>query len=385
MPRDPRPDLVMGERLLARGKTRAALTHFERAAARGSQEFRLAVALTDALRAAGRCDKAAIQARTLLRIEPQSGRLNRILGQCQLEMGQLSEGLASLEQATRLSPHDVDAWVALAEAHLGIEGFRPEAESVWEAGWRQNPGQDSLRYGLAETEVGLGRYSEAEGLLRSLPEQPVPEQPKTRELYARAWYAWGTTLHRLQPDPARCAQARQALERALSLAPQLPDAHYELGLLLAEEGQWEAARRSLEAAIRRRPYAHPFWYHLARVDRRLGLQKEADQAEARFNMLVGTFTTVNRDSQYLDAHPEDVPLRLALARLLIEREDRDAAALHLSLVLRDHPRDPGALRLLHRLRGMQNRDLEEPEENAKARKSEDAKGTGRSTTERGAP
>src|SRR5207247_8089888 len=176
MPRDPRPDLVMGERLLARGKTRSALTHFERAAARGSQEFRLAVALTDALRAAGRCDKAAAQARALLRIEPQSGRLHRILGQCQLEMGQLSEGLASLEQATRLSPHDVDAWVALAEAHLGIERFRPEGEGVWKAGWKQNPDQDSLRYGLAETEVGLGRYSEAEGLLRSLPEQPVPDQ-----------------------------------------------------------------------------------------------------------------------------------------------------------------------------------------------------------------
>jgi tetratricopeptide (TPR) repeat protein len=267
-------------------------------------------------------------------------------------MGQLSEGLASLEQATRLSPHNADAWVALAEAHLGIEGYRPEAESVWKVGLKQNPGQDSLRYGFAETDVGLGRYQEAEVLLRRLPQQPVPEQPKARELYARAWSAWGTVLHRLQPDPARCAQARQALDRALTLAPQLPDAHYELGLVQAEGSQWAAARQSFETAIRLRPYAHPFWYHLAPVYRRLGLRRQAEHAEARFNVLVSTFAAVKRDNQYLDAHPDDLSRRLGLARLLIEREDWDAAALHLSLVLRDHPRDPEALHLLQRLHGI---------------------------------
>ncbi|HLB75842.1 MAG TPA: tetratricopeptide repeat protein, partial [Candidatus Dormibacteraeota bacterium] len=275
MPRDPRPDLLMGERLLARGKTRPALQHFARSAARGSQDFRLAVALADALRAAGLHEKAAAQARELLQIEPDSGRLLRILGQCELAMGRQSEGLASLEEATRRAPHDTDGWIALAEAHLGIEGLRPETARVWEAGFRQNPGQESLRYGLAETYVGVGRYSEAEALLRHLRRQPVPEAPKARELYARAWAAWGTVLHRLDPDAARRARARRALERAVTLAPQLPDAHYELALLQTEDGQWDVARQSLEMAIRRRPYSHPFWYHLARVDRRLGRSREA--------------------------------------------------------------------------------------------------------------
>src|SRR5438876_873021 len=45
IPRDPRPHLVIGERLLARGQTRPALVHFEQAASRGSQDFRLAVAI----------------------------------------------------------------------------------------------------------------------------------------------------------------------------------------------------------------------------------------------------------------------------------------------------------------------------------------------------
>lgn len=377
--RDPRPQIIMGERLLARGQTRAALEQFAQAAGRGSQEFRLAVALADGMRAAGLYDRAAAQARELLQLEPGSGRLHRILGQCQLETGQLSEGLASLEAATRLDPHDADAWIALAEAHIGADGFRPATAAIWERGWSRNPGQDSLRYGLAETQVGLGRYQDAELLLRRLPEQPVPEEPKPRELYARAWAAWGTVLHRLQPDAARRAQARRALERALSLAPRLPDTHYELGLVLAEEGHGEAARRSLETATRLRPYAHPFWYHLARVDRRLGLQREADQAETRFDLLVNTFATVNRESQYLDAHPEDASRRLRLARLLIAREDWDAAALHLSLVLRDHPGNPEATRLLQRLRERgENAKVSLPRKGGTAAKrwsgSENAKG-----------
>jgi tetratricopeptide (TPR) repeat protein len=350
IPSDPRPYVILGERMLTRGRTRAALAHFGQAAAKGSQEVRLAVALADTLRAAGRYDKAAAQARQLLQVEPESGRLHRILGQCQLELGQLSEGMASLDEATRRDPHDVDAWIALAEAHIGIEGFRPETARVWERGWQQNPRESRLQYGLAETYVGLGRYPEAEALLRDLPRQPIPEHPKAKELYGRAWSAWGTVLRRLQPDAARRVQARRALECAVSLAPQQPDADYELGLLLADDGQWEAARRSLEAATRLRPYAHPFWYHLARVDRRLGRGKEADRAEARFNVLVSTFADVNRESKYLDAHPDDVSRRLALARLLIEREDWQAAALHLSLALQTHPGLPEANRLLKRLR-----------------------------------
>jgi tetratricopeptide (TPR) repeat protein len=353
--RDPRPHLVMGERLLAVGRTRPALEHFERAASLGSQDFRLAVGIADAMRAAGLYDKAAAQARELLRAEPGSGRLHRILGQCQLEIGELSGGLASLEEATRLAPHDVDGWIALAEARIGIEGFRPETARVWENALRENPGHDSLRYGLAETYAGLGRYEEAEGLLTGLPIHPEPASPKARELYARGWAAWGTVLHRLRPDTARRREARHALESARVLAPNSPETHYELGLLLAEEGEWEAARQSLETATHLRPYAHPFWYHLARVYRRLGLRKQAAHAERRFDVLVSTFSAVNRENAYLDTHPEDTSRRLRLARLLIQRDDAEAAALHLSRVLQARPGDLEASRLLQRLRGSRSR------------------------------
>jgi tetratricopeptide (TPR) repeat protein len=348
-PGDPRPHVILGERRLAQGEPRDALERFARAASLGSQEFRLAVALADATRAAGLHEKALAQARELLRVDPASGRLHRILGQCLLEMGELSEGIAALEEATRRAPREPDTWVALAEAHLGIEGFQPRGARVWEAGRRQNPDAPILAHGLAECYTGLGRYEEAEALLHRLPEEPLPEHPKARELYARAWAARGAVLRRLRPDPARRAQARQALERGLALAPRHPETHYELGLARADDGDWEGAREALDTATRLRPYAHPFWYHLARVERRLGHEKEAARAQARFDLLVASFATVNRESRALDARPDDLPRRLRLARLLIDRWDWDAAALHLSLILRDQPRHPEAMRLLERV------------------------------------
>lgn len=350
LPGDPRPHLILGERRLERGQVRAALQSFERAAALGSQEFRLSVALADAMRAAGLHEKAAAQARELLAVEPASGRLHRILGQCLLERGELTEGMAALEEATRRAPGEAEGWIALAEARLGIEGFQPRTTRAWEEGRQQNPNDARLRHGLAESYVGVGRYADAEALLRDLPREPVPESPKARELHARAWTSRGVVLRRLRPDGERLSQARQALERALALAPDQPDAHYELGVLQAEAGEWERARASLQSAIRLRPYAHTFWYHLARAHRRLGQEGEAARAERRFDTLVGTFDAVNRESRALDARPDDVPRRLRLARLLIERWDWDAAALHLSLVPREHPRYPEAARLMERLR-----------------------------------
>lgn len=347
--RDPRPHVVLGERLLTRGEILQSLEELTKAASLGSVDVRLGVAMVDALRRLGLHEEAAGQARELLQLEPRFGRLHRVFGQCRIEQGRISEGLASLERATLLAPQDADGWIALAEARIGIEGFRTQTAQVWEQGHTKNPDHDLLRFGLAEAYVNLGRYAEADALLRDLAERPVPSDEKGRDLYARAWSARGAVLRRLQPDATRLRQARQALERALTLAPRHPETHYELGLLHADEGRWEDARRSLEHATDLRSYAHPFWHHLARVYRRLGEARLAERAEARFELLVSTFAEVNRESQYVDAHPHDVDRRLDLARLHMKRHDWDAARLHLFRVLRDHPRHPVASRLMRRL------------------------------------
>ncbi len=342
-PQDPWPLILLGERRLAAGETRAAVEAFARVP-EGTQSLRLGVDLADALRAAGRWDQSEAQARQLLLLEPNSSRLHRILGQCWLGRGDPGAALGSLETAVRLSPHDTEAWVSLAEARIERDGFRPETARVWEEGRRRNPGSVLLRWGLAETCVGLGRFADAELLLQGL-SPPTQGSPRAREWYARALAARGTLLRRYAPDPARCAQADRDLTQSLLLNPNQPDARAELGLLAVDRGDWRAAREALEEAVRLRPYAHPFWFPLPRVYRALSLPTRAHAAEARFLKLVGTFETVHRETEALEATPHDVSRRLRLARLLLERDDCDAARVQVARVLSDAPTHGDALRL----------------------------------------
>lgn len=348
---DPWPSLLLGERLLAGGDPRAALGAFGRASRRGAEDARWAAGTLDALRLEGRPDAAAGEARKMLELEPASGGLRRVLGLSLLELGDSEGGLAQLREATRLEPRRPEHWMALGDALGRLRGYTPEGTAVWEDGLRRNPGSRALRYGLADNDAGLGRYAEAEALTRELARDPVPADAGTRALYGRAWTARGTALRRAEPSPERLTEARAALERSLQLLPDFPETHYELALVLADLQQRETARQELERAIRLKPYFHPYWYQLALLDRRLGREAEAARAEARFRFLVGTVSRVRDQTQYVAAHPDDLPRRLALARLLAQREERDAARVHVEAVLRAQPGNEEARRLRARLAG----------------------------------
>ena len=346
---DPWPLVILGERLLARGKPRSALDRFNQAESLGCHDLRWAAGTVDALRAGGLYAGTDARTQELLQMNPRSGRLYRVLGQCQVAQGNLSSGLASLEKAVELAPDDPSAWVALGKARLSQGGYSPQAAQPWIDGHARIPADASLRYGTADVLVGLGRYAEAEALVRRLPQEPVPENPEIRPLFARAWYARGVALHRQDPDTARLAQAQQSLEHALSLDPQLPDAYYELGVLQDEAGQPQQAVHSLERAVQLRPYAHPFWYRLAIAYRHLGREREADRAEARFSFLVRSGTMVQQLSERLQEHPNDFATHLDLARILLQRQEWDAAARHTAAVLSAQPGNSEAQHLWKQL------------------------------------
>ena len=343
-PMDPWPPILLGERLLQEGQPRAAVEQLARVPD-GTQSVRLGIALAEALCARGVYPEAERQARQLLEVVPRSGKLHRILGECRLVRGEPFAALAAFQEATRLEPQDPGGWIALAGAQVEQKGFRPEIAQVWQEGLRANPNHPLLRCGLAETYVGLGRYAEAESLLADLEHLRLPDSTAGRELAGRAWAARGAVLRRLAPTPERLQQAQQALEHSLTLLPDAPDTYYELALLRADRREWEAARAALLRAIPLRPYAHPFWYHLAGVCRRLGRQEESRRAEARFRLLVNTFETVNQETRALEAQPEDAERRLRLARLLLSRADFEAASAHAARMLERDPGNQEALRI----------------------------------------
>ena len=61
------------------------------------------------------------------------------------------------------------------------------------------------------------------------------------------------------------AKVETLLRKAVTLDPKFADAHYQLGLLYADEEKVEPAIRELEAAVRLRPGLKNAHYRLSRL------------------------------------------------------------------------------------------------------------------------
>ncbi len=124
------------------------------------------------------------------------------------------------------------------------------------------------------------------------------------------------------------ASARSVLEGLVGAQPQLPQAHYELGLVLGECGENRQAARALRAAVDLDPGFAAAWNALGDQMTRMQSRKGADAAYAN-----AFYATV-----------EDAALREALTALRANRLDE--ARGHLLDRLGNDPSDVNALKLL---------------------------------------
>lgn len=141
-----------------------------------------------------------------------------------------------------------------------IRDLEPETTPPsWEA---QNP-DDLLRVG-AEAEFH-GDFAAARAAYSQLT-QSDPE-------IADAWFRLGALL--AEHYPGEEAYAAQCFETAIQLAPSDAEAHYQYGVLMSETGDNESAGAAFRTALQLQP-RHPFvWYDLALLHHRLGAAEEA--------------------------------------------------------------------------------------------------------------
>ena len=143
--------------------------------------------------------------------------------------------------------------------------------------------------------------------------------PQTRKLYAEAqgsgkamsaeeWYEMGFDLEAVAPE-----QAREAYRRALELNPHHVDAHINLGRLLHEAGELQAAEQHYRLALAENPANATALFNLGVSLEDLGRRQEA----------MGTYREAIRlDPQYADAY-------FNLARLSERTGDEKAALRYL--------------------------------------------------------
>ena len=250
---------------------------------------------------------------------PNSHALLQALGSVFLARQKPLNAAIAIKKAEALGPIDNSTRFTLALAYLALERgdwARPELERLAAA----EPANVTYDYWLGRIDYDAGHYAAAARRFERVlaadpssvrahdnlglsydalnePDRALAHHRKAAELNraAETKSAWpplnfAIVLRR----GGDLAGAEALLREAIGYEGTLPQAHYQLGMVLEQDDRLEEAVRALELAADRDPtYADPH-YALARVYRLLGRANEAQRALAAFERLRDTSREVRQ-------------------------------------------------------------------------------------------
>lgn len=308
---DPRR-MELAAMLVHEGAYELAIQQFQRLleAEPGSSELNYDLAL--AYHRAGQEDQAALLLRNLL-ARNETAEFEDLLGDVEQARGNRSRSVGAFRRAAELDSQNEEYRYDFAQA-LAFSSLLNEAAEAFQKATQDFPGSARLWLGLGATYYLAGNYPRAAGTLLRAADM-APRNPQVYYLLGRAFdavgadqatiarrfadylaskpndawaeYFYGKILafHGQQSSPSDLAEARRHLERAISLAPHLAEAHAELGNVFELAGQLEAARRELEKATELDPNSSSAFYKLGEIYRRTGESESAKKALQRFREL----------------------------------------------------------------------------------------------------
>ncbi|HET7536031.1 MAG TPA: tetratricopeptide repeat protein, partial [Candidatus Didemnitutus sp.] len=278
-----------------------------------------------ALRHAGRTDEAVIEFEHAIALRPEHAYAHFQLGMIRFDARDWRGAAAQFEAAVAADPHYVAAHINLGNALLQL-GDSAAAMNHYQAALADEPGAVDARTNLAGLLIGEGRTAEASAMLREV----VAAAPELAE----AHYQLGRALESSDP-----AAAEAEYREAVRLKPSYARGHLALGNLLARRGDSTGAETALRTAI----------------------QLDGTSAEARFalgNLLVkqqrfDLAMTAFREAVTLD--PSHVQARANLANCQLMSGDVDAAIANYEQALQARPGDAALQRNLALARELRDR------------------------------
>jgi cellulose synthase operon protein C len=259
-------------------------------------------------------DKAGIEVRNVLQIDPKNAQAYYIAGQVAEGKGEVQKAYGSFTKAVELKPDHHDAKVAVARLHL-LVGDAAKAQKAVDDVLAASPrhvGALTIQAALSARGGDVaGAMAKAQALIGGQKAPPVDASMLLAGLQANAGQAGAalTTIEAaLQADPKHLGLLRVAAQ--LAAAASAP-------------AQQERASEFLKRATEQAPKNTELWNAWARHHIQ---RKEIDRAEA-----------VLRAS--IKAQPDDSQRMLALLGFLTSQRGFDAAEKGFLAAIKDKPRD----------------------------------------------
>ncbi len=176
--------------------------------------------------------QAILALEPLTRMHPRETEYAYLLGVARMQVGEMSDAVATLHDAAALDPGRVLTHVALGLALNRLNRF-DEAREALSTALRLEPDNVEGLAAMSETAEGLGLLAEATRLAgRALAVNP--DHPTAL-----------VTVGASSLKEGRFEEAREALTRAVAAEPESVKGHYQLSLALARLGDREGAERHL--------------------------------------------------------------------------------------------------------------------------------------------
>jgi tetratricopeptide (TPR) repeat protein len=242
-------------------------------------------------------------------LDPVFPQVQYSLGVAYFNAKQYGKAIDPLTRARDVAPADANVRRMLALSLLNAEQYDKAAELL-----RNDPGRDSdpsLQYAFGLALVRSGRGADAEVIFDQLLAAHA-DNADVNVLLGQA--------HAQQGD---FDAAIKSLQRALQIKPDVPEANAALGVIYLRQGKLTEAAEALRTELKIRPDD---------LQSRFNLATALDRADQRDEALAVVTTVVRAKPDYANA-------RYVLGKLLLAKGDATAAVEHLEAAARQAPED----------------------------------------------
>jgi pentatricopeptide repeat protein len=186
--------------------------------------------------------------------DPKNHNLRMQAAEFYMKIGRYAEAVPHLQEAVKLSPEKVLAWIALGDA-ASLAGNFPIAQKAYDRARKMDPNNPFVYRGRGQMLILQRRFNEARAVL----EEGVKKNPKDVEVR--------TALGNLYLILNKPRLAINTIQPIIQQAPNRPDLHYLLGDAYERDLHVETAIKHMQETVRLDPMNAEAWgriglYHI---------------------------------------------------------------------------------------------------------------------------